>query len=131
MFEYHGWITIEEQPYFVEDEKINEIVRDIKSHVSKLKWCNGVLDVLVANGNYYLLITGYENRNISEPNILDLLNYIAKAAPGSYGLCHIFDNEDFKNGRENQFRVLVLKRGTVVEHDDTFLSPFVPEVEDE
>lgn len=130
MFEYHGWMTIREQPYFVEDEKIGEVIKKIKSYVSRLNWNNGVLDIFVANTHYYLLVTGYKNRNTTESDILDFLNFIAKVAPGSYGLFHLFDDED-KNGKDNKFRVLVLKRGAIVEHEDTFLSPFIPEVEDE
>ena len=64
--------------------------------------------------------------------MVNLFQYIAKIAPGSYGLLYIRDDEDHLRGNdyENCFRVWRLCRGTLIELDDPFLSPAIPVVED-
>lgn len=49
-------------------------------------------------------------------------------AEGSYGLIYLYDDE--AAGRENQFQVFSLSRGSVKEFSDFYLSPIVPTIED-
>lgn len=61
--------------------------------------------------------------------IINLYQFIADQAPGSYGLLYTRDDEDIE-GYDNEFRVFVLARGIIQQKEDVLLSPFVPIVED-
>jgi hypothetical protein len=88
-----------------------------------------VLDVRVVNGEAHLWASGAKNHAVSiKPELLDLYHYIARAAPGSYGLLYIRDDEDPVH--HNDFQVYALAHGALTERTDPFLSPFVPVVED-
>ena len=76
------------------------------------------------------MIGGLDNRKTSSwTKLVEVFNWIAVEAKGSYGLVHFFDDED-KNGLDNQFQVMVLKKGKISFELDTFLSPYIPEVEE-
>ncbi|MGW2708099.1 Imm7 family immunity protein [Streptomyces sp. NPDC001356] len=53
---------------------------------------------------------------------------MAALASGSYGLLHVHDDEE--PGHENDVCVLKLVRGTVAQHTEALLSPYIPTVED-
>ena len=57
-----------------------------------------------------------------------LVNKIGELAEGSYGLIYLYDDEAV--GKENQFQVFSLSRGSVEEFSDQFLSPIAPTIED-
>jgi len=59
---------------------------------------------------------------------LELFEWLAQNARGSYGLLHLEDNED-QEGFNNQFQVYVLKKGKLTKQNDPFLSPRIPEIE--
>lgn len=53
---------------------------------------------------------------------------LAAKAPGSYGILSCWDDEDpVKN---NAFQIFILKKGRIIEADDIWLSPCVPEIEE-
>ncbi len=82
------------------------------------------------NGEYYINCTVISNRKTQEViDILKMFHYIGKIATGSYGIFYLRDDEDI-NGKENKFQVFILSRGTIREEEETFLSPFIPIVED-
>jgi hypothetical protein len=60
--------------------------------------------------------------------LCEVLSWITKELPGSYGLVYLRDDED--PDLKGAFRVLVLARGRIAEHEDPFLSPIVPMIED-
>ncbi len=64
--------------------------------------------------------------------IIELFQWVAENAPGSYGILYIRDDEDQSrdNDYSNCFRVWRLCRGQLTERDDPFLSPAIPTVED-
>lgn len=77
------------------------------------------------------------SRNHRASPLWDLIKWLANASQGTYGIVYVHDDEDCQGvthyGRgqldhDNEFRVWVVKRGTVSEHQDPFLSPIVPEV---
>ncbi|TXK84669.1 Imm7 family immunity protein [Paenibacillus sp. N3.4] len=131
MYEYHGWATIQEASYFIEEEEhIDEIIEEIKEYIHELNWRQGDLQIRAVNGEFHLLVSGFSNHNYEEPYLLNLYRFIASKAPGSYGLLYIRDGTDV-NGKNNIFRVIVLARGNISEQSDPFLSPCVPVIEDE
>ena len=41
MFEYHGWFNIREAPYFVEEDRMTEIRRELQEYITSMAWGNG------------------------------------------------------------------------------------------
>lgn len=132
MYEFHGWVSIRETPSVVDEERLDEIIDSIKLFIKNLNWATGgILDVQAVNGEYHLSVSGFTNHKGKDAeDVLKLYRFIAQKAPGSYGILYTRDDED-PSGNDNRFQVLVLARGSLVEHEDPFLSPFVTVVEDE
>jgi len=131
MYEFHGWVVIRETPKIVDEENIDYIVQDIEQTINKLNWNSGVLKLFVVNGEYRILVSGLSNHKAQEAEeVFELYKYVAKIARGSYGLLYVRDDEDIA-GLDNEFVVHVLVRGNFTIQKDTFLSPFIPVVEDE
>lgn len=130
MYEYHGWVTLREAPYFVEDGKINKIAQQISNYIEELNIDLGISNVHSINGEFFLLISGFNNHSDIHSTILQLYKFIARVSPGSYGLLYTRDDEDL-NGKHNEFCVCVLSRGKLDIKSDPFLSPFISVVEDE
>ena len=60
--------------------------------------------------------------------IMAYFQTLAAKAPGSYGILSCRDDEDpVKN---NAFQIFILKKGRIIETDDIWLSPCVPEIEE-
>ncbi|MFC9711766.1 Imm7 family immunity protein [Paenibacillus sp. NPDC056933] len=130
MYEFHGWATIHETTEETDAGRLESIVKNIQDFISELNWNNGLLKLYPANGIYHLSVGGFLNRKTSEvKDIINLYQFIADQAPGSYGVLFTRDDEDIE-GYDNEFKVLVLVRGSLQEKEDSFLSPFVPVVED-
>jgi immunity protein 7 of polymorphic toxin system len=90
---------------------------------------NVVLSVSMMNGQVQLWAEGFKNHAATiGQELLDLYHFIARVAPGSYGLLYIYDDEH--PDHHNEFRAYVLARGAFTEHDDPFLSPYIPTIED-
>ena len=135
MFEFHGWFSIHEAPYFIEDGKMNSLTTQLKNYVAALEWGSGennlYAEVRQMNGDVRLYVGGNKNhRGVIGDEIDQLLEWTARIAPGSYGLLYWRDDEgDLPAGPYN-FQVKVMSRGEVVTRFDPFLSPFFPIVED-
>lgn len=133
MYEYHGWATLRET-YLNEDhfdEKMEEMVGRIKEKMIEIGADNGLSDLRAVNGEYQLHLSGLLNhKSRRTEEIIQLYEFMAKTATGSYGLLYVFDDED-ENGEDNEFQVYVMARGRIEKKKDPFLSPFAPVVEDE
>jgi hypothetical protein len=129
MIEYHGWAIIRES--FNEDEEsvssMDNGLQLIRTEIDKMDYTNEFYQLRAMNGNYHLTIEASHNHR--SEHIIEFFNWISKTAPGSYGLLYIFDDEDYRRGNENQFKVWRMKKGQVDELDDIYLSPYFPTVE--
>ena len=77
-----------------------------------------------------MFILGNRNHATTDwPEVLALFEWIAKNAPGSYGILSCHNDEDAK-GQDNEFQVFVLRRGTLKRGVDPHLSPYIPMVEE-
>lgn len=135
MIEIHGWLTI--YPTYMDEDKHPEIdeenvYNEVKSLVEslklqslgKVKWQNGYCHI---DMSYY---SNHENQDTVE--ILNIFRKIASIASGSYGLVYYWNDENYgTNDYENEFQVLVIKRGTCKWKRDPFLSQCVPMIEGE
>ncbi|MBX4150612.1 Imm7 family immunity protein [Paenibacillus sp. FSL W7-1279] len=130
MYEYHGWATIRESSSFEDDEeKYSFIVQDIRKYFDEIEWPSGVLDLRAVNGDYQVWIAGLNNHKpVTKHNPIEVLRKIGELAPGSYGVLYIRDSDDAE--LFNEFKVYTLIRGEIMEHNDPFLSPFIPKIED-
>lgn len=133
MLEYQGWFVIRESFNERDDSenKMKEIWKKMAVFVANINCNRGddICQMKVTNGSYKLMIGGMDNhKSYSWIELLEFLNWIAIEAKGSYGLLHFYDDED-KDGLDNQFQVIVLKKGKTSFALDTFLSPYNPEVE--
>ncbi|MCL2080003.1 MAG: immunity 7 family protein [Oscillospiraceae bacterium] len=132
MVELHGWALIR-QDFTIdnEDENLTQIVGYLKQEIAKLGMNERSIQISFINGEVSLTATNFTNHFTDETSkIIDLFNWIARKAPGSYGLLYLHDDED-ANGFSNAFQVFVLARGTFQSKEDPFLSPYIPTVEDE
>jgi hypothetical protein len=87
---------------------------------------SGVTDIRWINGACFVSFAGHPNHR--HDCIFGWFQWLAKNAPGSYGLLYVWDVEspDF----HNEFRVSYLRRGRVAEAADNFLSPCIPTIEE-
>lgn len=131
MYEFHGWAVIRETPQVIDEENIDDIAKMIEEYIDNLNWGSGILKIFAVNGEYQIIVSGLSNHKTQESEeLLGVYKYIAKIAPGSYGLLYVKDDEDTK-GLDNEFIVYTLVRGNLSIQKDTFISPFIPIVEDE
>jgi len=66
MFEYHGWITIEESTSEVNQGNLINIVNGIKNEIKKHNWDHGLMDLRPINGAYHLSLSGFTNHKSQE-----------------------------------------------------------------
>ena len=133
MIEYQGWATIREA-YREEDEDeaaLAEIASELVMRVGELaerKWCEATFQNI--NGALRVFVMGYRNHATGDwPDVMSLFEWIAANAPGSYGILSCHDDEDTE-GRDNEFQLYVLRRGTLKRSFDPHLSPYFPKVEE-
>lgn len=130
MIEVHGWVMLREGTS-PENEELNldKIIEQINVKNKSLQWND--IEVKVLNGKYYLEFTIIHNRKTSKiDECIEYIEFIGFIAPGSYGIIYMLDDEDI-NGKENEFQVFTLIRGKLEKKKDSYLSPFIPTVEDE
>ena len=127
MFEYHGWIMVRDAPEIDDDgEQLDHIYHQLEERVKNYDWITGFLDLRWLNLYPHVFMAGLRNHyDHFAAIVFELFNYISEIAPDSYGILYTRNVDT-----ENKFRVYVLSRGTIKEHDDPFLSPFIPVVED-
>jgi hypothetical protein len=126
-YEFHGWATIRYHTHDTDGKLQDECWKVIEEHIPSLP-VPKMVHLQRYNGCDSLHIAGQHNHKGSA-YVIELFKWIAKIAPGSYGILYVQDAEDEKY--HNEFRVWRLCRGELKEYDDPFLSPYVPIVEDE
>jgi hypothetical protein len=128
VLEWHGWATIVASPGAEDDPAAEAHQRDAEARVARViagaaGVANETLDLRSANGSVHLWLAGSHNHR--DEVVTELFRSIAKAAPGSYGVMYVFD-DDVGYAWER----LVMRRGTVGREVDTSLSPHIGIVED-
>jgi hypothetical protein len=77
----------------------------------------------------------FDSKNHRASVVWDMMQWIAKHGPGSFGLFYVHDDEDVPGNKNygrgdadftNEFRVHRIANGEVVELADQYLSPIVP-----
>jgi hypothetical protein len=123
VLEYHGWAVVrDEGGDMVARAEVEPLVRviDIGANIVCMK---------VINAQLHVLVSGSSNHRGAEFNdVVECFRRIGVTATGSYGLLHVWDDED--DAHENEFRIYVLRRGQVVVESDSSLSPCVPQIDD-
>jgi hypothetical protein len=131
MHEFHAWIGLDESAEEGDLGQLEEKVAELYELVADSNWHDAVFEVRNLNGQHFFNATGFVNRRLEEGDRLDLfLAVIARRLPGSYGLVYDRDDEMPDPPGPNAFRVRVLARGKLTEHQDPFLSPCNPVIED-
>ena len=112
-----------------EDDAVSEAhQRDAEARVARLiaaaaGVANETLDLRSANGSVHVWLAGSHNHR--DEAVIGLFRSIAEAAPGSYGVMYVLDDDvNYTWDR------LVMRRGTVSREVDTSLSPHIGVVED-
>ena len=128
MIELHGWVTIRETYKVIfEEDNDNIFIDKIKKEIENLSWFKPQIKAL--NGEWFLEFTIFANRkNPETEEVFQLYNRIGELAEGSYGLIYLYDDE--AEGKENQFQVFSLSKGSIKEFSDSYLSPVIPTIED-
>src|SRR5688572_24793664 len=105
MYEYHGWIVLRESLKEVDEGGLGVIVQAVTDRVLQIGDGNPLACVRSINGAEHLVVSGFANHRPPEAeSVLDLYRFVAETAPGSYGLLHVWDDEDL-TGKENEFQV--------------------------
>ncbi|MGW7683049.1 Imm7 family immunity protein [Kribbella sp. NPDC054772] len=126
MFEYHGWATLRdsEDGYDGAADDLTHATYDaVQKEIADLRNDLQVADLRIANGSAHLWLAGL--RNHRQRDVIEVFQRIAGIAPWSYGLLHVYDDED-----QNRWITWVMKRGSVTPEADSYLSPHVGVVED-
>jgi hypothetical protein len=131
MFEYHAWITVHSSPGDEDESDLNTAFDAVERETQPLQGGTTEINLRWVNGMAQLHMSGLLNHRSGEgQQVIETFERIAKAAPGSYGVLYIRDDED-PNGRNNEFQAIIMRRGTTVAAIDNFLSPCIPAIEDE
>jgi len=129
MYEFHGWVTVRDSAADGDAEATRHAAGLIEAKIVELGLGPGLVDLRWVDGEAQLHLGGFANRRAAGgDDALALFAYAGEVAPGSYGLFHAYDDED--RAHANEFRVGVMRRGTITWTTDTLLSPVVPAIED-
>ena len=131
MYTFHAWIILAETTE--EDD-----VGGLSEKIEKLRTCirdkiPGLSGTPVFQIKYHWLFQcseSYNRRGTVHDRLTEVLEWIAEALPGSYGLVYSRDDELLNESDANTFHVQVVARGAVTSHSDPFLSPIIPTIED-
>ena len=132
MVEVHGWFTVREA--FREEDEADDALLDaisrIEAKIENLNKFNLFATMLSQNGAHNLLINGNFNHLDSRwKEVTDLVELVARIAPGSFGILHVHNDED-ETGLDNQFQAVVMKKGELQTHVEQKLSPVLGELEE-
>jgi hypothetical protein len=128
VFEWHGWATIVASPGTEDDAAAEAHQRDAEARVARViagaaGAANETLDLRSANGSVHVWLAGSHNHR--DEAVTGLFRSIAEAAPGSYGVMYVLDDDV-----SCTWERLVMRRGTVSREADTSLSPHIGVAED-
>jgi len=131
MFEYHAWITIQHSAGDEDDADLNAAYLRAEEELLPLQGDPSLVNLRWINGMAQLHLSGFLNHRSGEgQNVIDAFYRIGAVAQGSYGVLYMLDDED-QGGKNNEFQVLVMRRGQVTQEEDHFFSPYIPLIEDE
>jgi hypothetical protein len=131
MFEYHAWVTIQHSAGDESDAELRAAYRKVEQELEALHGGTGLVDLRWVNGMSQLHLSGFLNRRAGEgQDVIDAFFRLGLVARGSYGIFYMLDDED-PSGKNNEFQVLVMRRGDITQQPDHFLSPCIPVIEDE
>ncbi|HYI77845.1 MAG TPA: Imm7 family immunity protein [Chryseolinea sp.] len=128
MTEYHCWTCIRYDAHDTDLDLQAECVSVCERYLASHQYLtDGKYKIVKYNGMATFLASALHNHN--DGYIIDIFNWLGQHAPGSYGLLYYQDNETKE--MDDNFKVLVMKKGKVTEKADPFLSPRAPTIEDE
>ncbi len=130
MFEYHGWAALYDSldgDWGAADRLTREAYDAVADALDAVRSDFQVADIRVVNGSCHLWLAGL--RNHRQQAAIEVFGQVAAAAPWSYGLLQVHDDEA-EGDESNVWVTWVMKRGSVSAHSDRFLSPHIGEVED-
>ncbi|WP_230415425.1 Imm7 family immunity protein [Micromonospora tarapacensis] len=132
VYEFHGWFRLSETTEESDAGQLDANIDELNELVAGLEFPTNVsAKVTVLNGEYYLFLHGVANRRRDEAvGMRQVLQFVARRLPGSYGLLYEKDEEMPVPPGPNAFRVHVMARGEITERLDPFLSPIHPVIED-
>lgn len=131
MFEYHAWVTVQSSPGDETDGELKDAFDAAEREVAVLRDGTTEVSLRWVNGMGHLHLSGFLNHRSGEgQQVIDVFERVGRAAPGSYGILYVRDDED-PAGRQNEFQVTVMRRGATFAVRDGLLSPCIPLIEDD
>jgi hypothetical protein len=131
MYEFHGWFGLAETTSEADAGGLVGALDDLRPLLGWFTPPQSLAEVRALNGQYFLWVNGLLNRPRDEEGAVDdVLSFLAKRLPGSWGLVYDRSDDWSDPPRSNAFRVRVLARGRVTIREDSFLSPWRPTIED-
>lgn len=130
--EIHGWVTLRytcensDEALVKEEEHQQDIKRKVEEKAESCGFSASEVCFFQSYGEIFMTVCGFKWHYDECSEVISLYEYIAEIAKGSYGLLYVNSERE-----ENQFRVLVLRKGSLEWRDDPFLSPLIPMIEDE
>jgi hypothetical protein len=128
MYKMHGWVVLHDVE---EGDAANvDLAAEVRTRWQAEAIENPLVRVDVVNACFTLSVLGQTNHfGPSNQAVYDLLRFVTKRAPASYGALYVWDDED-TTGFSNSFQLWVIKRGQMLRVPETHLSPCRPEIED-
>ncbi|MFY1626440.1 Imm7 family immunity protein [Micromonospora sp. WMMD723] len=132
MYEFHGWFHLAQNTEESDTGQLGAVIDELNEMMAELNVPTNVsAEVMVLNGDHHLILHGGANRRRDEAaGMRQVLEFVARRLPGSYGLLYERDEELRDTPGPNAFLVHVMARGGITERLDPFLSPLHPVVED-
>jgi hypothetical protein len=133
MYEFHGWIVLNETPYETDVGSFDIKVKALSERIAALDWSSAAANLSNLNGMFVVTVNGCPNRRrYKAEELRQLLDLIVGEFAGAYGIIYEEDDEatTMPLHGERAFSVTVIKRGKCVPAMDPFLSPMVPVIED-
>jgi Immunity protein 7 len=126
MFQLNGWAEILTTTTGDEDPtKLHELVVSLKGRIASLTLGDRV-DVVGRGGSYLLRIAIVQNRERGDlDRFTTLLTELGVAAPGTYGVFYLRDDE-----QSGSFVRFVIRRGLLERKADDLFSPSASTIED-
>ena len=132
MYEFNAWFGLADSSTEDDLDHVAHVVSVMQRHIADLPpWPSVRLRLENLNGQHFLTMTGNTNRKGRESEELEeLLTYIQKELPGSWGLIFERDYETTDAPGRNAYRLRVMTKGRMEERPDPFFSPINPVIED-
>ena len=131
MYDYHLWIILRESTEESDCGSLHKKINDLQHLADQKLICKPSMCIHDINYSVVMQCSGGANhRGNDHQSLLEVLEWIAEALPGSYGLVYWSDDEIPGRSIFDGYRVIILARGRLEERCDPFLSPIAPIVED-